>query len=175
MGLADICRIGTLKFSALVLCRKCTKFYAFEIQCIVCVGNVPNSTHFKFSPTFIRLRSTKYSLKKKLRSKRSARKEKKKILCKALTGDSEYTYYFSYMLMTHHDSSHSASFTPSSTTVFLVIRSRVSLQPVSLPIPPFKIPLDFCVEKCPCTFPKVHWSFDFTSMEFCQKNASKVY
>ena len=29
MGLADICRIGTLKFSAGSLCRKCTKFYAF--------------------------------------------------------------------------------------------------------------------------------------------------
>ena len=46
--------------------------------------------------------------------------KKKKLLCKSLTGDSEYTYYFSYMLMTHHDSSHSESFTPSSATVFLV-------------------------------------------------------
>ena len=32
MGLADVCRIGTLKFSALVLCRKCTKFYAWHFQ-----------------------------------------------------------------------------------------------------------------------------------------------
>ena len=59
---------------------------------------------------------------------------------------------------------------------FYMAKSRVSSQRISLPIPPFKIPLDFCVEKCPRKIPEVHWSFDFTSVEFCQKkNASKNY
>ena len=141
MGLADICRIGTLKifsasfvqkmyqmlrisfpapsfvqemyqillisFSALGLSRICTKFNAFH-----------------FSVLSFNLGSTKYSFKKKLRSERSTRKEKKiftiQYYVKPLQVILSTHIFFSFMLMTLHDSSHSESFTPSSATVFLV-------------------------------------------------------
>ena len=130
MGLADVCRISTLKFSGPLLCRKCTKFYAFKIQPQFGVENVPNATHFKFSAQFVQKmyqilrisnsagtlcrKCTKFyafqiqqvsnlglvvweHLKKIAQQTQYSKKKNYQYiyLCKALTGDSEYTYYFS--------------------------------------------------------------------------------